>query len=611
MSVSLEFELSKHTPLVNDETTFVCPITNERSSDPRSVTYIKARLALWSAEPFSPIVISTKTAYHDDDITDCDEDVGESKEEGGVLCLAFKRILPDAVVSALQKIIHQMNWDTESKSCRACSDFLLNSCRLVGSDANMTPLHAETPVQYKFAAERIHSSPPVYNELVSLSSLELGHSQLGKCNKTGRLFHHLSRKVARKTSVPTREELDATLPAHEARKVMAVDDYVKGIRHWLPIFRRTFSELCGDDMVASVTAAIELLPKVPYGDKLVGSARWFLRALLAYNAATTEHERVIVLLRHMVPSLRKAGLSVDCPVMSQFNGNTRNLMEHAGDATAFEKMVAERMNPTRYRQSTTEASGKQLVVAASILEDHKFSASLIPLNINDIEVVLRDISHVCLFGEVGEDLLHSAVSGASLLRHKAAAKAAGGAKGFAVRVSSTPTFVPPKTFTELLSLSPDTLAGLQVDTLGCIPVVISSYPDSARPLFSTQADKGILWNFFNGGMSLSRTLGVTLGWHPVTLMCTLGDRSVFVGVAGAKPISKESKLHATHECFLADEFARGPLRKSMAELKKQEMVVDPSKQYALGFGNSRMVGDKLAFRMNFRLGRTSFSIDMI
>ena len=622
--------------VVADEAeTFTCPETGESACDPRSVTYLKARLKLWNKAPFKPIVISTKTAK----LPPTDDPVEETKAGDGdenQLALTFMRFAGRHLRAPMGKLEKDMNWDTEGKICRACHDFLWCYCLSVGADPSATPLDGTDQVDYDAAAAVIREGAKLcYNHVKLVEEDWLGTPHAGVHATTGHPFHHLATRVAAKTTVPTRETLNATLPAAVARKTLSREDYFKGIKHWLPIFSRTFSELCGDEMVASIDVAVDLLETVPYGDKLIRSARWFQTALREYNAAPTEHDKIIILLQYMVPVLTKAGVSVDCPPMSQFNKNTRDLMEHANDAKAFAKMVAERMNPATYRQATTEASECQLEEGAKILADHGFSASLIPLGAADAVLSRGEIPHVCLVDERGiilEDPAVAAPSPADLLLSKAAAKTAArsvgkrrggaGAKNFAARAAGgagsgpTSSFTPPTTFAELMAMPPSELVGLQIDVSTYDPVALSMYPDSAKALFKPSAANGILWSFYfdtwksvYGGIVCSK-YGLKMHWQPVTMVCALGDRSVFVGVAGTRPDAIMSYM--THETFLDDEFARGPLRKSMAELKKQPMVVDPAlKPFALGVGMTRQKGKLTSNTFTFRLRGRTFKLNTL
>lgn len=557
------------------------------------------------------------------------------------LSYVFERKLDEQTETLLKDVLVDMMSSTDDtndtcvKTCYTCKDFLVGPSLYVDKNCR-GPLDVCTHEPYISLANYIRNLPVCMDHVKFITLLDIGHKQCGKNATTGEPYFHL-----------------ATRSKNMSENYRNINDYDISVRHWLPTFKRVFGELASEDTLRSMETCMALLKKVTYGDKLLGSAKWFYETMKSYMDASSDdckassdrhHDsdkrdrndcrvrQLEVLVNAMLPNLVKGASNLmDCPVMSQFNKNTRNAMEVAHDEAAFRKIIKERLDPTNYMRPTTEASASQLLAAADIIGD--FSSKIMTLE--DFQKIAADYPDTAVYVPCYDNKSKYSTP-ASILIDEAKSKNAGkkGNKMFGSFADRCKTKIRtiPKTFRELVSLSSEDLVGLQVNVEPLShPVYMTTYPDSCRCLFGPSSNKGYLWAFFQekfGKQKLPRRFYIRKKWNNVSGIMFIG-RSVFVGVYGAKITEATG---ATYSCFpesLSTEYAR-TIRKPMEKLcskpvpllpgtsttslsLSRDVINESSKQCMAGIGTSRAKGEKALTSISFRFVESSddvFYIDM-
>lgn len=472
----------------------------------------------------------------------------------------------DPIADAFTACQNDMNGD--GIRCRDCDNFFMRYAGLVGPEDN-----AFTGCEgiYGMVAGRIAGCRPVQSKI---TVLDRSSDVFGVPSSGG--FQHFA------LNVPEAYRSDASVDVSMIKR---------GIHHHYPVLRRIFTEMGSEEgILDSLDLTIELLGTVPYGDRLIASATWFRENIAKWIAVArgSAMEKNLVVIEALIPVLEK-GLDheVNCPALSQFNKNTRSVMEKAHDVDAFKKMVAERMDPSNYARPTTAPTALQVERAIEMLEDRGFMNTLMPLD------HIPSVGGI-LFNKYSRS--KSAGSQLAALRDTGYLCGAGGdsrarsAAGFASRAGRAGGASVPRTLHEFVKdLTPDDKVSIKV-CQGNTPVMVSRYSNNATEMFipGHTAD-GYLWSFANGDGVPSHgpsIYGFRTGWAKCSAVLKLGERSYFFGIEGATP--KRGMKNNCYPEFLNSAHMRH-YRKAFEALNKHDINIDEDAgPFALGIGYSRL-----------------------
>lgn len=563
-------------------------------TDERTKSYLSARSELWSNK-LVPFVV-----HHMRD------DRRQKKWS-----YVFMRKPTEPVINEINKIARDMVWYAgisnrkNHPACFTCKQFLLGPAFYV--DANgKSPLDVCTCDAYASVAKNIRSCHIQTDTVKFITNHDIGDKMSGS-NTRGEPFYHLSIKSDSVTE-----------------NVENIVSYQISVDHWLPIFKKVFNELASPETIKSMDVCIELLKKITYGDKLLRSAEWFRDTMEKYlnvNVTTDDvfardeclHEtgtfgsmcyekrdsmiklrRIHVLIEAMLPELVEGVHELmGCPVMSQFNKNTRNAMETAHNEKAFRTLIKNRLDPTVYCRPTSEPSALQLIDASKIIGDFEnnlmTTSDLIRLSIEypDFVRIICNTTEARGTTQKASDILIEAAKN----KKQNTLKNNSGITGFASRCQ---TRTKPSTFTQLLTMPLSSLKGLQIwidNNMYC--TYLTTYPDSCKHLFTTGADRGYLWTYFLSTykyLSHDKRFGMQIGWSDVTCIVDC-KKSIFFGV---KDATITERTGATHSCYpetICPKYKR-IIRKSMELLCNKRISVPTGQTFVAGIGTTMSNTDK-------------------
>ena len=528
----------------------VLSVGSKRDEDPKSFFDVHRRLGKVKLNPFKIKVSNNDT-----------------------LQLLGRRV-PSNEVSLAIAAIHK------NLRCNTCKDFLSKKALLVGSDGR-GPLSKEVVVghpEYQELYKAIEKCPVEDVELV-------GTGKQGVPTAGG--FRHFS--------------FDTVISCMSS-KVLAAD-YQWFFKQHTETMIRLLGEQDQDGILQSLDVLIEVLPEVPYGDKLVHSARWFKKAMQSWQARKRQpdYKRRLVAMEALCAAPLSPGHGqserVICTNLSQFKENTLGAMEVAHNRSALKRLLSERLSPHNYCRPTVEATLGQLEEATRMFKDLGFHTWLMPLE------------NLAKYGGKIGVASHQSQDASSIWEGVLRKKRTNFASGLASRCSgevSTPTGL------RMLLENFDRYPGIEVQTSGMTPVMVSEYPESARKAIKYP----FLWGFCNGTkISAHKTkFAIRSGFCKVTGMIALGERSMFLAVEGAR-LPRDLK-HLGNTCFPAflEPSYQRKCRRAFEQLNENPMGLPEgadrvTTKFALGVGTSAIdEGQNLYGSVAFRFKDKTFTL---
>jgi hypothetical protein len=324
-------------------------------------------------------------------------------------------------------------------------------------------------------------------------------------------------------------------------------------------------ENCSEDgMVESLELLIGSLSDITYGDKLIDSARWFLKHLTEYRNAYTDMRKQLVGVTALLDTPLVKGEypeRINNPYWQQFKNNTLGAMEKAGNVGELKSFLRVRLAPHNYCRPTTrptesqEAEAKEFFDSFGFLKDDKAHTSL--MRLSEIK-------------EYGGDVVGQIDIG----RFAAGFETPSGAAGLAARSNRTMS-----TIKKLVEFLPTNLE-IFIDRTTTPVCYLTTFPESADGLFKHKH----LWGYPKNTCPTECGLDLKK-WHPVNALTMMRDRNVFVGVSGAKPKSKMGNTCFPE--FLNSAYQR-KYRKAFEDFNKHSMFIPTDTQeFAIGVGSSR------------------------
>lgn len=373
------------------------------------------------------------------------------------------------------------------------------------------------------------------------------------------------------------------------------EDIEWAIHQYSGLLERQLSELNQPGAIASIDKLLELLVKVPYGDKIADSTRWFKKSLKKYSNAETPFQRKLVVIESLFsgPFSKGSGSERMCfPHLFQWKNNTMQALKCADDEKALVAMLSARFDPKNYLRPTVEASDGQLDEAMGMFKNLGFKTEIMPIEeLPKYGGVLVNQSPQCATSDA-----MSAFEKMRKNRNKTAF-------GFAGRCE--PKHSQPTTASQLMTfLQKGKFGGLQVNCSGSQCTMTSQWPESSQE--ATVNRNG--WCFYSGTESIEK-VGIPkhLPWQKVSAFQIIGG-TVLVSLSDARPTT--NMMNTCFPVFLTSAYMR-KCRSAFEELNKTEIEYDttkPNGYYALGIGTSKVgedgtLSNQLAFRYPIGSGK--------
>ena len=157
-------------------------------------------------------------------------------------------------------------------------------------------------------------------------------------------------------------------------------DYQWFLGQKLNHMHRLLSKNKAPGILRSLETLIEVLAKVPYGDKLVHSIRWFHQAMKEFMTAEPNGvEEYWVAAKALLNARLDPGAppeAIICIPLAQVAHNGLDALECADSVPALTKLLAERFSPLNHCRPTVEAKPGQLAKAVTIFKDKGFRTTL-------------------------------------------------------------------------------------------------------------------------------------------------------------------------------------------------------------------------------------------
>jgi len=378
-------------------------------------------------------------------------------------------------------------------------------------------------------------------------------------------------------------------------------DYEWYFNQYLDVMLRLLEENKGDGKTIIDTLQILLknLEKVPYGDKLENSTKWFLRAMEKYVKAKTTGEQYKVAVEALVkaPLTRGEGADRVCVTyVSQVNGNILPALAVCKNENKLRGLLTARLNPDDYQRAKAPPTEGQLKVAINICKNVDLNMTLLKL----AEVPKYGGRLIPIVNDKRKGALSAWNDTLKEMKIKQKTKKNSAAGNFANRCKS----VAVSSMRELFNM--EDLTGLEMYMGSHVTgLMLTKFPDSAKHLFIHKHS----WGFRNK-KPISH-LGLKVGeWKKVTALHFMA-RNMFIGIEGATVVDKSLMGNTYFAEFLTPAYNR-KLKSAMEHLNSTTIMDIPSfGPYALGVGVSAKDKHKVLRNIRgykFRLNGKEFKI---